>query len=271
MNSSFFRFINKKFNQLDFRKLRFLAVSFLLVAGVYFLRESFWQAFILALFLIIIGYLDVLRFMKADSVFYVAFSSLVGFLSLILFFNYYPNISSFLRLWAFLFYFLVLYTLFLLNNIVLVVASRGETIPIYRVAANWAQFVILSLIIPLFTGLLKLNIHPVFQVLLVGVSCFFLYLYLFWVWGGERDAKKPTIWERLVLSSGFSLICSHSVFIMLFFAAEPFLRGLFVSSVFLLGLGYIYLYIKNSLSVKSLSYYLINLAIFFLIMILFKP
>lgn len=257
--------------RLDFRKFRFWFISFTLVLSVYIFKNNFWWAFLVAFLLLFLAYIDVFKFMNLVSAFYIAFSGFLCFLSLFLFFNYYPNISLFLRLGAFVFYSVILYTLILLNNIVLFVVSRGEAIPIYRVATNWVQFVLLSLGIPLFTGLLKLDIQPLLQVLIVGLFCIFLYFYFFWVWGGERDIKKPSIWEKVVLAGGFALICVHAVFVTLFFAAESFLRGLFASSVFLFGLGYIYLYIRNSLDTKALRYYLINLAVFFIIMILFKP
>jgi hypothetical protein len=87
----------------------------------------------------------------------------------------------------------------------------------------------------------------------------------------DTDVKKTVFKEKLVVSSLFSFL----VFVMgigvSFFPVESFLRSLFVSSILLFGLSYIYAHYKNRLNPRIIFDYLVIALIFFIILIVFKP
>ncbi len=187
------------------------------------------------------------------------------------FYLYYPNLSPTIKILAGLFYIFLLYTLLLLNNVLLVVKSREEVIPVYRVATGWLQIVLLSMTISIFTGLHRLHIQPILQTLASVLISFFFYNYSLWVYSFDKETRKIKAVESLVISLSLALFAGWSSFITLFFSGETFLKGLFIASVFLLGLGYIQLYIRNALNKRALWDYIIPTVIFFLVLSLFKP
>jgi len=202
---------------------------------------------------------------------FVGFTPALLVVGTFMFFVFYPNLSILLKVAAAIFYMVLLYTLLLLNNVLIVVKSREVSIPVYRVAVNWVQIVLLGVSITNFTGILRINIQPLFQLaLIIGISLFH-YLYLVWVYSNEQDIRQVKAYEALVLCISFALLVGWSVFTTLFFPAESFLRGIFIASVFLLGLGYIQLYLKNSISKKSIWNYLLIVMVFFTIAVAFKP
>jgi hypothetical protein len=205
------------------------------------------------------------------SVIFVVITPLLLILGLVFFYNFYPNLSVILKVGASLFYLSLLYTLLLLNNVLLVVKGREGGIPVYRVAVNWVQIVLLGISISLFTGLLRLEIQPMFQVMAVTLVALICNQYFIWVWSYEKDSRQLKAFESAVLSGSFALLTGWSAFLVLFFSTESFLRGIFVASIFLLGLGYTQLYIKNALSKRTLRDYLVICAVFFGLLVVFKP
>ena len=188
-----------------------------------------------------------------------------------LFFLYFPNLSLLLKILAALFNFILLYTLLLLNNVVLVVESRETNIPVYRVAIGWVQIVLLSISLILFTGIFRTFFQPLVQVMFIVVSSYIFYQYLIWVYSNDKDYRVLRPLESTVLSFAITLLVGWGASLVLFFATESFLRGIFVASVFLLGLGYIQLYLKNALSKKNTWDYLLICLVFLIILVVFRP
>ncbi len=258
--------------RLNVKKLRFVALSLILIGCAYLLstrlimltedrmmhtlaRYVVFMAIATILSALFVQYLE-----GGDrgvrEVLFVGLTPFLLVISAFFFFVYYPNLSVIIKLGAGLFYTTLLYTLLLLNNVLLVVNSREDVIPVYRVAVNWVQIVLLSTSISLFTGLHRLQIQPVFQTALVTSAAFFYYRYLIWVNSYEKEVRQVKQYESIILAACFALFVGWASFIVLFISSESFLRGLFIASIFLLGLGYIQLYLKNALSKKSVWDYL---------------
>lgn len=256
---------------INFKKLRFVLLSALLIAFAYFMYENLLLVgFITVVSVLFVQYLDG-GVKDLKSALFVVVTPILLVLGLALFFTYYPNLSIILKLGAGSFYFGLLYTLLLLNNVLLVVKGREEIIPVYSVAVNWVQIVLLGTSLSLFTGLLRLGIQPLLQALAIITVSLIFYQYAIWVWSYEKDSRQLKTFEALVLSISFAVLTGWSAFSTLFFSAESFLRGIFVASVFLLGLGYIQLYIKNALSKKTLQDYLVICLLFLVLLVVFKP
>lgn len=273
--------------RLNFKKVRFVLFALALVGISYYLsfriiqRDATPSLLTLINNIVFIGLVSVLGSLfiqyleggerRPEIVFYVGIMPFLLTLGSLLFFIYYPNLSLFFKIAAVAFYSVLLYTLLLLNNVLLVVESREMHIPVYRVAINWVQIVLLSISISLFTGLLRVQIQPLIQLTFVMITSFVCYNYLLWVYSNDKETRKVKPYEGVVLSGAFTLLTGWGAFFTLFFPAETFLRGIFGSSVFLLGLGYIQLYIKNSLSKKNMWDYLVVGIVFLVIMTVFRP
>lgn len=273
--------------KLNIKKIRFIILSLTLIGATYILSLKLASSqgpgsnLVLLKFVVFISLLTILsslftQYLEGGDrgvqvMLYVGIAPLLLTMGCFLFFAYFPNLSVILKIIAGLFYFVLLYTLLLLNNVLLVVESREVHIPVYRVAINWVQIVLLSCAISLFTGLLKIQVQPLVQLLMIVVISFFCFNYLLWVYSNEKDIRQVKPYEGLVLSGVFTLLVGWGAFMSLFFPAESFLRGIFISSVFLLGLGYIQLYLKNSLSKKNIWDYLLICLVFLVILVVFRP
>jgi len=272
---------------MNFKKIRFLVLSAVLISTSYLLAvsylsstDSLQQASFIKyiVFLALISVLSplIVQYLAGGdrSIKMVFFTGIMPFtltLGCFFFFVYFPNVSLVLKILAGLFNFLLLYTLLLLNNVMLVVESREVTIPVYRVAINWVQIVLLGVSLILFTGIFRTFFQPLVQVALVMVLSYIFYHYVIWVYSNDKDIRLLKSFESVVLCFATTLLVGWGASLVLFFSTESFLRGIFVASVFLLGLGYIQLYLKNALSKKGLWDYLIICLVFLTILVVFRP
>jgi hypothetical protein len=270
----------------NLKKIRFIVLSLILVATAYYLSGRYIagddnDVWVLLKYVIFIGMTSVLSTLlvqyleggkkEFSTVFFAGSMPFFLVLGCFLFYCYYPNLSLNIKILASAFYVFLLYTLLLLNNVVLVVGSREVNIPVYRAALNWVQIILLSSSILLFTSFSRLQIHPLIQLVLITLVSLVFYGYLLWVFSDEREIKAIKSHEALSLIIGLSSLVGWAFFSVIFFPTESFLRGLFVSSVFLLGLGYVQLYLKNSLSKRNLRDYLLICSTFFVLVLVFRP
>ena len=274
-------------NKLNLKKLCFIVLSVVLVSICYFLSLSYllssggWQLILFAKYIAFIAFVSILSSLFVQylggggkTVKMLFFTGVMPFmltLGCFLFFLYFPNLSLLLKILAAFFNFILLYTLLLLNNVVLVVKSRETNIPVYRVAVGWVQIVLLSISLVLFTGIFRTFFQPLVQVMFIVVSSYIFYQYLIWVYSNDKDYRVLRLLESTVLSFAITLLVGWSASLVLFFTTESFLRGIFVASVFLLGLGYIQLYLKNALSKKNTWDYLLICLVFLIILVVFRP
>jgi len=274
-------------DRLNLKKLRFLFLSAILISTCYFLSLNYLSSDIalqqgqFAKSIAFIALISILSSLFVQylgggdkglkMVFFTGITPFILTLGCFLFFVYFPNLSLVLKVLAGLFNFMLLYTLLLLNNVILVVESREVNIPVYRVAINWVQIVLLSVSLILFTSIFKTFFQPLIQVVLITVSSYVFYQYLIWVYSNDKDVRLLRSFESVILSLANTLLVGWGAGLVLFFAAESFLRGIFVASVFLLGLGYIQLYLKNALSKRGVWDYLLISVVFLIILVVFRP
>ena len=272
---------------VNFKKLRFIIVSILLVFTAYYFAGSYHRLedqaapALLAKYILIVAFISIaislfVQYLDGGDrgsreMIFVGLTPFFLCLGVMFFYLYYPNLSITIKIVAGLFYVGLLYTLLLLNNVLLVVKGREEIIPVYRVAVGWVQIVLLSVGITVFTGLHRLPIQPLVQTLTVSLVAFFFYNYSLWVYSFEKEIRKVKTLESFVITASLAVFTGWTSFTTLFYSGETFLRGLFIASIFLLGLGYIQLYLKNSLSKKTLWDYIAVTLGFFTVLVLFKP
>lgn len=272
---------------LNLKKLSFIVVSVFLVFVAYYIAGNYNRSLdqpataLLARYILFLALISITTSLfvqyqdggnrGARELFFVGLAPFFLCLGVLFFYLYYPNLSSTVKIFTALFYTGLLYTLLLLNNVLLVVKGREEVIPVYRVAVGWVQIVLLSVAITVFTGLHRLPVQPLLQTLTVYLVALFFYAYSLWVYSFEKEIRRIKGLESFVITASLAVFTSWASFITLFFSGETFLRGLFIASVFLLGLGYIQLYLKNSLSKKTLRDYIAVTLTFFVVLVLFKP
>gem|GEM_PF-609206 len=274
-------------DSLNLKKLRFILLSVALIGVCYGLAASFVSSgsvpypASLGVYVVFIALVSVLSSLfvqylgggsrGAKMVFFTGVMPFMLAVGCFMLFVYFPNLSLAIKILAGLFNVSLLYTLLLLNNVLLVVGSRETSIPVYRVALNWVQVVLLAVSLILFTSIFKTALQPLIQVALIMLCAYVFYQYLLWVYSSDRDIKQLKYLEALTLCLTSTLLVGWAACMVLFFATESFLRGIFIASVFLFGLGYIQLYLKNELSRKGIRDYVLICAIFLGILVVFRP
>ena len=177
----------------------------------------------------------------------------------------FPNLSLRLRLIFTLLVSLMFYISFLVLNIIVVVRSRGKLIPLYRAAVTWSQILIVVVAIPFIASVFKLPVLPLFQIVLVTISAFFLILYF--LWSIEPEFGEPSL-DLALLGSFWVFMLATSI---LFLPFEAIFRGLFLSSVLLFAIGFAHNYLKHALTSKLILEYIIITIAFLFLGLLFIP
>lgn len=191
---------------------------------------------------------------------------IIGFLTT---FYYFPNLGPVIKVLAFLSAGIGLYITFLVNNIFLVVEEKGGTIPLYNVAITWVQILVVVIAIPYISGILKIPAVFIVQSALILMSGLLLSSYMIWCLSFDPEIKSTTSGEKVIATafSGFMIFVSGIS--TAFFPSETFLRSLFISSVLMLMITYIYGHYKNNLNSKIIYQNVIFSLIFFVIMLAF--
>ncbi len=177
----------------------------------------------------------------------------------------FPNLSLMLRLLTAISVLFLYYVMLLMLNIAAVANDREKSIPLYRVAVAWAQVLGVVISIPLYSGIFKLNLNPLIQLLFILASTYSIVLFFSWL----VDLEEGRIHHNIALMSAFwVLMLSVSI---IFLPFEAVFRGLFLSSVLLFGLGYVQGLIRHTLSKQIIIEHILITISFLMIGLLFIP
>lgn len=250
-----------------------------LIIGVYILLITFGIIKINLLFCVLIGALIIALGVLFTQYPNVNFNNF--FLSIILpvhlvtgavlFMFFFPNLSNFLKITTVISFSVLYYLISLVDNVLLVVGSREEIIPLYRVAQTWAQILLVVIAIPLFAGVLKLNFSIFYKLPILCVSAFLFNYYQIWSLKYEKGSRNLGILGNISSSLLVSFFVLCSSIATSFIPAESFLRSLFVSATLMFGLVYVASYIKSEINKKLIIQYSFICVIFLLLLMLFKP
>lgn len=184
---------------------------------------------------------------------------------------YYPNLSDIFRLGSMLGFMGLFYATLLVNNVFLVVESRKEPIPLYRVAATWSKILLAATAVPLLAGVYKISVNSFMEVVITFVITALFVLYLIWFSEHNPDTKTYKIGEIITISILTCFIVPVANLSVSFIPTETFLRALYVSSVLLFCISYIEAHLKNSITRKLISEHFGLSFIFLLLLFIFKP
>ena len=258
------------------KRHKYTALSILLFAVLYYFWGSYEQPglwlILLALAITLIGSYLVQR--PNSSLINILITSILPLsltLGFILSLIYFPNLSRIFKLLALLGYSFILYLVQLVNNVFLVVESRKETIPLYRVASTWSKILMVVVAIPLLAGLFKINQNSISEAALAGLSALLFYIYLVWSLRYNRDIKKYRAGElAALLILGVFLVMVANLTVS-FFPTETFLRALYVSSIMMFSVSYIEGHLKNTINKRLISEHLVISAVFLILLFVFNP
>ncbi len=198
----------------------------------------------------------------------VLYSLIVGFILVSAFF---PNLSVLMKRLSYVLFFSLFYILSLVNNVFLVVSSREESIPLYRVAVTWSKILISLISIPLLAGLFKISVNAFGETLLILLLSILFYIYLIWFLEHDADVKNYKAGELITLIILGSFLVVLANIAVSFFPTETFLRALFVSSILIFGISYIEAHLKNSITKKLITESLTLSVIFLVLLFIFHP
>jgi len=192
-------------------------------------------------------------------------------LGAVLFIDSFPNLDNIFMYFVLFFFGFIHYLVSLVDNVFLVIQSREEAIPLYRVAAAWSQILQTVVAIPLFAGIFKLNIGSTYQALLIFFSTVFFAYYQIWSYTFDKEAKEAGVGEKIYLILLVAFLTSVCSITTSFVPSESFLRALLVSSVLMFGLTYITAHLKNDISQKIMFQFASIISLFLILLLLFKP
>ncbi len=257
------------------KKIKYIAQA-LLIGGflhVVYFNQDFNKIVLLGagLALLVLGSLFVHypNVSKPETLFMSLILPISLVLSAILFLRFYPNLGEYFRIGVIFGFIIVYYLVLLSDNIFLVVKGREEIIPLYRVAVTWSLILIIVIAIPLFSGIFKLPVNPLYHVLFVGCFSFLFNLYQIWSSRYDEDAKDVEVGEMVLLSLVVAFFVIAATIATLFFPTEAFLRALFTASILMFGLNYISSYLKNNVSSRLLLEYFFISVLFLILLLLF--
>ncbi|MFC1621778.1 hypothetical protein ACFL13_00080 [Patescibacteria group bacterium] len=195
------------------------------------------------------------------------FSMLLG---MYFFLQFFPNFTLVFKWAGIVASAVAFYIIALTNNIFLVVEDRGETIPLYRVAQTWSKIILITVAIPLLSGIFKLPLNTFIQGLFAGIISVFFIMYVFWNSKHDSDVKNCGVGELTTLL-GFSFFTIYSTNLAVsFIPTESFLRALFISSVLMFSIAVVDGHIKNKLNKKLVTENILIVLFFLLLLVFFK-
>jgi len=184
---------------------------------------------------------------------------------------YFPNLSRIFKILSLFGFAFIFYLISLVNNVFLVVETRKETIPLYRVASTWSKILIVVVAIPMLAGIFKINVNSLFETLLAGLVALLFYIYLIWSLKYNHEIKKYRGGEMVgILALGVFFVMASNLAVS-FFPTETFLRALYVSSIMIFGVSYIEGHLKNTINKRLISEHLIISIIFLILLFAFNP
>ncbi len=186
-------------------------------------------------------------------------------------FYYFPNLSIYIKITLVILFFIALYIASLINNIFLVIEERSESIPLYRAALTWMQILLISLTIPFFASVFKINVNAIVQNFIASLSSASLVMYLIWSYSFEDSHKNLSRGEKSSLVIFTMFFVFFSGLAVSFIPTESFLRSIFVASVFMFCLNYVSETLKNNVTMNLIVQHLVITATFLAILLVFNP
>jgi len=192
-------------------------------------------------------------------------------LGFILSYIYFPNLSKIFKLLSLGIYTFIFYIVSLVNNVFLVVETRKETIPLYRVASTWSKILIVVVAIPLLAGIFKIDINSLFETTLASLTAVLFYSYLLWSLKYNHEVKKYKKGELVaVFALGAFFVFAANISVS-FFPTETFLRALYVSSVLIFGVSFIEAHLKNTINKRLIREHISITLLFLILLFIFNP
>ena len=234
-------------------KHTYIIQAFVLVAVSYGLLIVYPGKFFLVFVLSLILVISTNMFMYSTDIdllnlLIVSIPSACLFFGVYLTLQFFPNLSLSFKILGLLISAGAYYILALVNNIFLVVKKRGEVIPLYRVAQTWSNIMIVTVSIPLLSGIFKLPISTFFQGALAGVVTSLFIVYSLWAVSFDPDARKFKVGESATLVFlGFFIVFALDLAVS-FIPTESFLRALYISSVLMFALTVVLGHVRNKIS-----------------------
>lgn len=184
---------------------------------------------------------------------------------------FFPNLSITFKTFSVVGFAVLFYVIALANNVFLVVETRKEIIPLYRVALTWSKILIVVVAIPLLAGVYKMSFNPLLETAVTSFIALLFYLYLIWILKYSHEAKKYKVGEIVAILAFGVFITGASNISVSFFPTETFLRALFISSVLIFSISYIEAHLKNVVKKRLITEHLIISLAFLFLLVVFTP
>lgn len=256
------------------RRTKFLIVTIIYIFGLLsFQYSSLDQNLFIGIFVSILLILNLVALYpgyRVKDLFYISFEPAIITISTLYGLVFFPNLNIFFKVILIMISGGMLYISTLTNNLIIAEKIEESSLPLFRVALLWTQILLILQSIPLITVIYKLNLPFYLQsifVLIYFVLASYSYLHTILLSRKEEEIERR---EFVILILQMGILPFLASLAVSFIPTESFLRGTFITSVYMGIVGYIRNYLENSITKKLIIQYSAIIIFFLIALILFK-
>jgi len=248
------------------KRFRFVISSLIQLLLFYLFRDYLYNLLYLSLFIFVTFIIQVITLWSSEvrSKWWIYLFGMFLNLSLVLFYNVYPQLKPSLKVAYSLILGLFNYVLLITSNVFLVSFERGRKIPLIRASLTLNSILNLFTLFFFYVSSIKLWPNLLLQIVLIFVSTFIVSWYYFYVNNIEIERNKNYILESFLVS----LLVVQTFFVLIFRQISFFYIALILTTVAYTLNDYIKNYLKYSLKKQIIiSYFIINIIVFVVMLI----
>jgi len=249
------------FSVIFAKRFRFIISSFIQLILFYLFRDYLYNFLYLVLFIFVTFIIQVITLWSIEikSRWWVYLFGIFLNLSLVLFYNVYPQLKPSLKVVYSLIFGVFNYVLLITSNIFLVSFERGRKIPLIRASLTLNSILNLFTLFFFYVSSIKLWPNLFFQAVLIFSSTFAVSWYYFYVNNIDIERNKNYVLESFLVS----LLVVQTFLVLIFRQINFFYIALMLTTICYTLNDYIKNYLKYSLKKQVIvSYFIINIIVF---------
>ncbi len=244
------------------KRFRFVISSFVQLLLFYYFRDYLYNFFFLFIFIFVTFVIQVLTIWSSEvkSKLWVYLFGIFVNVSLVTFYNVYPQLKPSLKVIYSLIFGVFNYSFLITSNVFLVSFERGRKIPLIRASLTLNSILNLFVLFFFYVSSIKLWPNIFFQVLSIFISTYIISWYYFFVNNIDIERNKKYIIESFLVS----VLIVQTYLVLIFKQLNFFYIALILTTATYTLNDYMKNYLKYSLKKQVIiSYFIINFIVFF--------
>ena len=243
------------------KRYRFVISSFIQLTLFFLFRDYLYNTYYLLLFILVTFIIQLITLWSSEikSKIWIYLFGVFLNVSLVLFYNVYPQLKPSLKVIFSLIIGIFNYAFLITSNVFLVSFERGRKIPLIRASLTLNSVLNLFVLFFFYVSSIKLWTNLPFQAISIFVSTYVVSWYYFYVNNIEIERNKNYVLESFLVS----VLIVQTFFVLVFKELNFFYIALILTTATYTLNDYIKNYLKYSLKKQIiLSYFIINLIVF---------